>query len=114
MRLDNYSEPQPDLALLKPVADFYRSRHPTPDDVYLLVEVLDTSRADDLSEKLPVYGHAGIAEVWIVKLNEETVEIYREPHFTGYGRRRVLRAGDIAQTLAFPDLTVNVSELVRR
>ena len=114
VRLDNYSEPQPDLALLKPVPDFYRSRHPLPEDVFLLVEVSDTSLADDWSEKLTAYGHAGIPEVWIVNLNDQTVEMYREPHLSGYAGKSVLSPGDIAQPLAFPDLTVNVSELVRR
>ena len=114
VRLDDHSEPQPDLMLLKPVSDFYRNRHPQPEDVYLLVEVSDSSLARDLAEKLPAYGHAGIPEVWIINLNEETVEVYREPHFSGYASKTVLKPGDTAQPLAFPDLTVNVSELVRR
>src|SRR5690242_13248453 len=41
--LDNYSEPQPDLVLLKPAPDDYVSHHPVPDDVFLLIEVADSS-----------------------------------------------------------------------
>ena len=114
VRLDDYSEPQPDLLLLKPAADFYRSRHPQPAEVYLLVEVSDSTLARDLSEKLPAYGRAGIPEVWIVNLHDETLEVYREPHFTGYARRTVLRAGDQAQPLSFPDAAVDVAELLKR
>ena len=114
VRLDDHSEPQPDLMLLKPATDFYRNRHPQPEDIYLLVEISDSSLTRDLSEKLPAYGHAGIPEVWIVNLNDETIEVFREPHFSGYASKTVLRPGDTAQTLVFPDLTVNVSELVRR
>ena len=114
VRLDDHSEPQPDLMLLKPATDFYRNRHPQPEDIYLLVEISDSSLTRDLSEKLPAYGHAGIPEVWIVNLNDETIEVFREPHFSGYAGKSVLSPGDIAQPLAFPDLTVNVSELVRR
>lgn len=114
VRLDDHSEPQPDLMLLKSAADFYRRRHPQPEDVYLLVEVSDTTLALDLSEKLPAYGRAGIAEVWIVNLNEETIEVYREPHFTGYGSKAVLRTGDQAHALAFPDVSVSVAELFKR
>ena len=114
VRLDEYSEPQPDLLLLKPAADFYRTRHPRPDEVYLLVEVSDTSLAADLSEKLPAYGRAGIPEVWIVNLNDETVEIHREPHFTGYASRAVLHMGDQAKPLAFPDVAVDLAELLKR
>src|ERR1043166_2686946 len=78
--LDDHSEPQPDLMLLKPVSDFYRKRHPQPQDVFLVVEVADTTLATDREEKLPAYGRAGIAEVWIVNLTKESIEVYREPH----------------------------------
>jgi Uma2 family endonuclease len=114
VRLDDHSEPQPDVMLLKPVPDFYRRRHPQPADVFLLVEVADSSVAADREDKLPAYGRAGIAEVWIVDLNELTVEVYREPHFTGYGSKAVLRAGDKAVSQAFPDLAVDVGELLKR
>jgi Uma2 family endonuclease len=51
--------------------------------------------------------------VWIVNLNELTLDIYREPHFTGYGSKTVLRAGDQARPLAFPDVAVDVAELLK-
>ena len=114
VRLDDYSEPQPDLVLAKRVKDFYRKRHPQPDDVYLLVEISDTTLELDQEEKLPAYGRAGIAEVWTVNLNELAVEVYREPDFTGYGSKTVLRAGAQATPLAFPDVTVEVAELLMR
>ena len=97
VRLDEHSEPEPDVALLKPVADFYRKQHPQPEDVFLLVEVSDSTLETDQAEKLPAYGRAGIAEVWIVNLNDATIEVYREPNFTGYGCRTVLRAGGQAR-----------------
>jgi Uma2 family endonuclease len=114
VRLDDHSEPRPDLLLLQPSADYYRKRHPQPGEVFLLVEVSDTTLARDLSEKLPAYGRAGIPEIWIVNLNDEVIEIHAEPHFTGYGRRSVLRPGDLARPLAFPDVVVEVAELLKR
>ena len=57
-------------------------------------------------------GRAGIAEVWIVNLIDQTVEVYREPHFTGYGAKTILRAGDQAAPQAFPGVTVDVTELL--
>jgi Uma2 family endonuclease len=114
VRLDEHSEPQPDLVLLKRTPDFYRQRHPQPEDVFLLVEVSDTTLAFDREEKLPAYGRAGIPEVWIVNLTNLTVEIYREPHFTGYGSKNILRAGDKACPAAFPDVAVDVAELLRK
>jgi Uma2 family endonuclease len=113
VRLDEYSEPEPDVALLKPVADFYRKRHPQPEDVFLHVEVSDTTLMADREDKLPAYGHAGISEVWIINLADLTIEVYREPHFTGYGSKTVLRAGDKVSAQAFPDAVVDVAELLK-
>lgn len=59
IRLDDFSEPQPDVALLHPRADFYRRSHPTPADVLLLVEVADSSVAFDRQVKLPLYCPSG-------------------------------------------------------
>ncbi len=114
VHLDDHSEPQPDLALLKPSPDFYRKRHPQPDDVYLLVEVSDTSLTTDRESKLPVYGRAGISEVWIINLAGLTVEVYRAPHFTGYESKTILRLGDQAKPQAFPDVAVDVADLLKR
>ena len=114
LRLDDHSEPQPDLVLARPAPDFYRKRHPQPEDIFLLVEVSDATLETDQEDKLPAYGRAGIAEVWIVNLNELTVEVYREPNFAGYGAKTVLRAGEQAKPLMFPDTAVDVAELLKR
>jgi Uma2 family endonuclease len=114
VRLDDHSEPQPDLMLLKPVADFYRKRHPQPEDVFLLVEVSDTTLTTDREDKIPAYGHAGIGEVWIINLADLTIEVYREPHFTGYGSKAVVRPGEQVSPQAFPDAVVDVGELLKR
>jgi len=114
VRLDENSEPQPDLVLAKPIADAYRKRHPRPEEIYLLIEVSDTTLEADLEDKLPAYGRAGITEVWIVNLVDATIEVYREPNFAGYGSKTVLRAGGQAKPLAFPDVTIDVAELLKR
>ena len=114
VRLHDHSEPQPDLMLLKPSASFYRKRHPRPEDVFLLVEISDTSLEKDQEKKIPAYARARIAEVWIVNLNELTIEVYRQPHFAGYATKTILRAGDKASPQLFPDVTVDVAELLKR
>ena len=114
VRLDDHSEPETDLALLKPSPDFYRKHHPQTADVFLIVEVSDTTLYLDQEEKIPAYGRSGIPEVWIVNLADLTVEVYREPHFAGYGSKTILRAGDQAKPQAFPDVAVDVSELLKR
>jgi hypothetical protein len=113
VRLNPYSEPQPDLMLLRPAEDDYTSRHPSPADVFLLVEVADTSLAYDRSEKLPAYAGAGIPEVWIIDLQDQTIEVYREPQSTRYNSMLVLHPGDEAHPLAFPDFSVNLTALFR-
>ena len=111
---DNFSEPQPDLILLEPAPDDYVSHHPIPDDVILLIEVADSSLEFDRAKKLPIYARVGVIEFWIVNLRESTVEVYSEPHFTGYEKKTVLKAGDKASPLAFPREEIDVAELLRR
>ena len=114
VRLDQYSEPEPDLMLLRPAADFYRSRHPRPQVVFLLIEVADTTAEKDRGVKLPLYSKAGIPEVWIIDLQELTIEIYREPHLTGYSSSTVLRPGAQASPAAFPDVSLDVATLLKQ
>ncbi len=111
VRLDDCSEPQPDLMLLKPQSDYYRKRHPNPDEVYLLIEVADSSLLFDRGEKLAAYGKGEIAEVWIVNLSDKVLEVYRNPHFTGYGEKVEFRAGEKAAPAAFPDAVIDVGLL---
>lgn len=100
--------------LLKPAPDDYTSRYPGPEDVLLLIEVADTTLGLDREEKLPAYGRAGIPEVWLVNLLEGAIEVYREPHYVGYAARQVWRPGALGSAAAFPDVPVDVGELLKR
>jgi hypothetical protein len=113
VHLEDHSEPQPDLMLLKPAADDYDSHHPKPEEVFLLIEVSDSTLETDREVKLPVYARAGIAEVWIVNLVEGTLEVYREPRFDGYASSRILHEGDSAAPALFPDAVIEVAKLLR-
>jgi Uma2 family endonuclease len=112
IRLSNYSEPQPDLALLKRSPDFYAKRHPGPEDVFLVIEVADSSLSTDRNDKLPAYGNSGVPELWIVNLQDKVVEVCREPHYTGYASRQVFRAGQTVSPQAFSDAVIDVSALM--
>jgi Uma2 family endonuclease len=114
VHLEDHSEPQPDLMLLRPAADDYDSRHPKPEDVFLLIEVSDSTLETDREVKLPAYGRAGIAEVWIVDLVNGTLEVYREPHDAGYANTQVLHEGESAAPVRFPDAVIEVAKLLRR
>src|SRR5437870_5978990 len=62
--LDDYSEPEPDISLLRPRADFYSEAHPIPSDVLMIIEVADSSDLYDREVKVPLYARAGIPETW--------------------------------------------------
>lgn len=111
IRLGEHSEPQPDLTLLKPRADFYAKAHPGPEDVLLVVEVSDTSAEYDREVKLPLYAQAGIPEVWLVDLATEGVEVYRTPTPQGYREARQLRRDQRLAPQAFPTLDLAVDDL---
>lgn len=112
VRLDEHSEPQPDLALLRRRADFYASGHPAPPDVFLLVEVADTSAELDRRVKIPLYARSGIPEAWLIDLQQETLTVYRDPTPEGYRAVQVLHRTDSIAPAAFPDRALAVADLL--
>jgi Uma2 family endonuclease len=109
-----HSEPQPDVALLKPRVDSTASDVPGPDDVLLLIEVADTTLIYDRTVKLKLYAKAGIAEAWIVNLPSRCVEVYRDPTDDGYSRKVELGPGDVVSPLALSTVKVTVAEIFVR
>jgi Uma2 family endonuclease len=107
------SEPEPDISLLRPRADFYSSGHPQPPDIFLIIEVADSSLADDRNIMRPMYAESGISEFWIVNLVDECLEVYRGPRPDGtYQEERVLRRGESTDIAALPGLVVAVDEVL--
>ena len=84
VRLSLYTEPEPDIVLLRPRADFYASAHPGPHDVLLIVEVADSSIDFDRNVKAYVYARSGVPEYWLVDLNDDTVVRYTLPEGDAY------------------------------
>lgn len=111
-RLSPDSEPEPDILLLRFRSDFYRAALPGPQDVLLLVEIADTSLGYDRDFKLPIYASAGIPEVWIVSRDGPGIEFYREPRDGRYQVKSVSERGSVIAPLAFPDLAVQVQEIL--
>ncbi|MDM7324424.1 MAG: Uma2 family endonuclease [Thermus sp.] len=99
VRLPPGSEPQPDLALLRPKE--YWEALPTPEDILLLVEVSESSLEYDRDVKLPLYAQAGIPEVWILDLTENHLHLFRHPKEGLYTEHRVLLPGEEAEPLHF-------------
>ncbi len=112
IHLSEESEPQPDIALVRPRTDYYKIRHPQPSDVFLLIEVADSSVRFDREEKLPAYARAGITEYWLVDLVHKLVEIYRDPSPLGvYGSSSRIYPGSHIAPEVFPDARIAVSDL---
>jgi Uma2 family endonuclease len=79
LRLDDISEPEPDIVILRPRADFYTTAHPGPADVLLVIEVADSSLAYDLGTKVPLYARHGIPEVWVIDAATRQTSVFRRP-----------------------------------
>jgi Uma2 family endonuclease len=112
LRLSNYTEPVPDVIVLKTVADFYASRECKPEDVLFLVEVSDTTLRYDKNIKLPRYAAAGVAEVWIEDLQGDVLLVYRYPVKKAFKTSLVLHRGDSISPLAFPQVTFKIDDLL--
>ena len=110
--LDAYSEPQPDIMLLKPRTDFYRNSHPGPEDALLLIEVSDTSLPHDRGRKLRLYARARVPEVWIVNRRADAIDIFRQPSPEGYRAVSQAHRGEGLSPEAFPDLRLSVSDIL--
>ncbi|MEA5513497.1 Uma2 family endonuclease [Nodularia sp. UHCC 0506] len=109
--LNNQSEPQPDVALLKPRDDFYETAHPQPQDIFLLIEVADSTVMYDREEKIPLYAEANILEVWLVDINAQIVEVYQQPRAAGYQVMQKFTCGQTLSIKAFPDLNITINEI---
>lgn len=112
VRLDNHSEPQPDLALLKPRPDFYAQAKPTPDDILLIVEVADSSAHFDRNVKVPLYARALIPLVWLVDLNAGAIEVYSQPAGGAYQQCQVMRRGDRLTIESLPGLVIMADDIL--
>jgi Uma2 family endonuclease len=112
IQLDDHSEPQPDIAVLKPRADFYRRSKPTPADVLLVIEVSDTTLEYDRKVKVPLYARAGIPETWVVNLAEEQIEAYADPAGGAYQTCNSYERGEELQSRSLAPLRVSVAEIL--
>jgi len=111
VRLSVHSEPQPDLALLRPRQQPYSRAHPSGPDALLVVEVADTSLDYDRDVKVPLYARQGVPEVWLFDLRGGRLDIYREPSTDGY-RVHLRPAPDATVSpAALPDLRVPLAGL---
>ena len=104
VRLDERSEPEPDIALVRPRDDFYASRHPVAEDALLLVEISDSSLTKDRGLKLSIYAAADIPEYWIVDVHRGAIEVFRKPTRERYEETFELEVGRPLELGALPGI----------
>ena len=106
------SEPEPDIAVVEVRDDSYRSGKPRPKDVFLLVEVADSSLEFDRDVKGPLYAESGIREYWIVNIVDDCVEIYRDSDGAAYRDVRTASRGETINPLAFPHISLTTNDIL--
>jgi Uma2 family endonuclease len=95
-----------------PRDDFYAASHPGPRDVFLAIEVVETSVEMDRKAKIPLYAEAGIPEVWIFDLQAREVEVYRKPFERAYSVIENYTPKQKLSPQAFPKVKVDLADLL--
>lgn len=112
IQLDDFSEPEPDLAVIRGDILDYAENHPRSQDVVLVVEVADSTLAYDLETKDKLYAESGILDYWVIDLKNRCLHIFREPSALGYGLHLTLSELDQASPLAFSELIIHIADLL--
>ncbi len=105
------SEPEPDIAVVRIDPAAYGDHHPTPDEIFLLIEVAYTTLDTDREDKAPIYARANIADYWILDVSDRQVYVFRNPSNEGYQSKTVLNKNAALAPLAFPEIEIPFSEL---
>lgn len=113
IQLDTYSELEPDIAVVHPNANFYADYHPRPEEVYLIVEIADTTINRDLGTKANLYAAAGIVDYWVFNVTTQQLHVFRDPQGDGYQRQLILKGKQSIDILAFPNCSIIVNECFR-
>jgi Uma2 family endonuclease len=111
--LPNDSEPEPDIAIVKPLGDLYKiERHPQVIDIFWVIEYANTSLEKDLELKDKIYAKAGIPEYWVVNLKKTELIVFRNPAHGKYQFQEIITSGTICP-MSFPKIRLEVVRLIR-
>jgi len=97
IQMKEFTEPEPDITILKPAKDFYAEAHPTPKDILLIIEVADTSYSYDKKVKSELYASAGIPSYCIVNIETQEIELFHQPAEKLYKNIQIFLPGDIVE-----------------
>ena len=102
IQLSNHSEPEPDIVIAHYRADSYSSRHPTPKDIHVVIEVSDSTLEKDQNVKSLLYAKAKIPEYWIINLTNKQIEVYRHPKKGVYSSLQIISKEEHIDCLTLP------------
>ncbi len=108
---EQHSEPEPDITIAKGAIFDYLNHHPYPEDIWLVIEVADTSLNVDKKIKMPIYAQAGIGEYWVVDIRAKEITVFCQPIQDSYEQVQVLRGKDKISPQAFPKISFRVEDL---
>jgi Uma2 family endonuclease len=112
IHLDDSSEPEPDLVIVRGEILDYIDRHPQPTDIHLLVEVADSTLSYDCQVKDKVYAKAGIPEYWVIDIKNRQVHIFSDPQATGYASQLILAESQTVSLFAFPAVIMPIGSIL--
>ena len=112
IQLDDSSEPEPDIAVVRIDSLDYADHHPTPLEVYLIIEVADSSLRYDCEPKAKAYAQSGIADYWVLDVNERKLHVFREPTQEGYQSEVILSEEASLSPLQFPTLVIALQDML--
>jgi Uma2 family endonuclease len=110
--LSEFTEPEPDIVILKPRADYYAGKKMRAEDALLVVEVAETTLSFDRRVKTPRYGAAGVPEVWIEDLRNDVLLVFRDVTDAAYKTSLRLRRGETIAPVTMPDVIFSVEDLL--
>jgi Uma2 family endonuclease len=112
VNLGDFSEPQPDLLLLRPRDHYYAGKIPDASDVLLLIEISDSTLAFDQNTKRALYARHAVPEYWIVDVEGKRIQVYREPKVDGdYAQAHELGMSDSVSPHALSAITLSVQSI---
>ena len=103
------SEPIPDIAVVENIR--YRSAHPLPHNIFLVIEIAKSRPVRDIETKQKIYAKARIQDYWVVDLRQGHLRVFREPEGNQY-RVNTVWAQDTISPLAFPELALKLSRVM--
>ncbi len=110
--VNDFNQPQPDLAVLRRQEDFYKDSLPAATDVLIVIEVSDSSVQLDRNVKFPKYASAKIPEAWLIDLVADRIEVHFGPKDETYGTVKIYQRGEEITSETMPEIKFKVDDIL--